>query len=564
MEPSAHRPAAAGPRPSRSRATVGQPSFPTAGLAISTFLVILIAIAFRVPRLADSPGWDADEAYNLDIAWHLARGEAQMFALDYRFAAHPPLFYVMTGAALHLFGRDIAVIRTVAIICSSLTAGTITWALARSGQLRAGLLGGLALAVTPFAVAYGRLGYTYALTGLLAALCLHATLSWRRSGNPSRIRDAVILASLGWLSDQSGLALIVFVAYEVRLGTGSWGHAVRVVIAASLPTFIVVAGLFLAEPESTATEWLQIFTRLNATTDPALGAARDQLSPIAPDAYTLRLTLLGGAGSVVASATLTGIRIVTNIGHLLQASWWWPAAFIGIFATPDKGGRATVVRLFALLALPAFVIRAVDPYFRAALPLLGLAGWGLGIILDRSVAIAFDLCGATIGRGAWGPRLGASVLASVLLLPLGLEAIHTVGALTAPTGLVLPITPWLARDLPDARAAAAWVNARTRPRDVVITSPAITWLINDADVADFLQSVIVTVPGASLGFYPPGIPASRWRFRPAADQARFVILDDVTDAWIKADPDVRRVLEPISTRPIVFQQGRYRVHARPA
>ncbi len=553
MESIAHRPATAGPRPSRSRATVGQPSFPTAGLAIATFLVILIAIAFRVPRLADTPGWDADEAYNLDIAWHLAHGEAQMFALDYRFAAHPPLFYVITGAALHLFGRDFAVIRAVAVICSSLTAGTITWALARSGQLRAGLLGGLALAVVPFAVAYGRLGYTYALTGLLAALCLHATLSWRRTGNPARIRDAVILAALGWLSDQSGVALIAFVAYEVRLGTGSWGHALRVVVAASLPTVIVVAGLFLADPESTATEWQQIFTRLDATTDPALGAARDQL-----------VILLGSAGSGVATAALTGIRIVTNIGHLLQASWWWPAAFIGIFATGDKGGRATVVRLFALLALPAFAIRPVDPYFRAALPLLGLGGWGLGVILDRAIAIAFDLCGATIGRGAWGPRLGASVLASVLLLPLGLEAIHTVGALTAPTGLVLPITPWLARDLSDARAAAAWVNARVRPRDVVITSPAVTWLINDADVADFLQSVIVTVPGASLGFYPPGMPASRWRFRPAADQARFVILDDVTDAWTKADPDVRRVLEPISMRPIVFQLGRYRVHARPA
>ena len=51
MESRAHRPAPAGPRPSRSRATVGQPSFPTAGLAIATFLVILIAIAFRVPRL---------------------------------------------------------------------------------------------------------------------------------------------------------------------------------------------------------------------------------------------------------------------------------------------------------------------------------------------------------------------------------------------------------------------------------------------------------------------------------------------------------------------------------
>ncbi|MSQ44152.1 MAG: hypothetical protein EXR45_08100 [Chloroflexi bacterium] len=553
MGSSTHRPSASGPRLSRSRATGKQSSLPAAGLAVATILVILIAIAFRVPRLADTPGWDGDEAYNLDIAWHLARGEAQMFALDYRFAAHPPLFYVITGAAMHVFGRDLAVIRTVAVIGSSLTAGTITWALARSGQLRAGLLGGLALAVAPFAVAYGRLGYTYVLTGLLAALCLHATLAWRRTGNPARIRDAVILASLGWLSDQSGVALIAFVAYEVRLGTGSWGHALRVVVAASLPTFIVVTGLFLADPESTATEWQQIFTRLNANTDPALGTARDQL-----------VTLLGGAGSGVATATLTGIRIVTNIGHLLQASWWWPAAFIGVFATPEKGGRATVLRLFALLALPAFAIRPVDPYFRAALPLLGLGGWGLGIVLDRAIGTAFDLCGATIGRGAWGPRFGASVLASVLLLPLGLEAVHTIGALTAPAGLVLPITPWLARDLSDARAAAAWVNARVRPRDVVITSPAVTWLINDADVADFLQSVIVTVPGASLGFYPPGIPASRWRFRPAADQARFVILDDVTDAWIKADPDVRRILEPISTMPIAFQQGRYRVHARPA
>lgn len=525
-------------------------------------LVLVVALAARLPRATATPGWDGDEGYNLDIAWNLAHGDARMFALEYRFVAHPPLAYALLAPALRAFGRDLEVVRSVSGTCAALATAAVAWGLALAGLPRAAVLGGLALAVAPFAVAYGRMAYTYGVLGLVAALSLAAILSWRRAvartGGLAAMRGMALastLAALGPLVDHAGLALPALLAIEARIATRSWLAGAGALAITLVPTILVHATVAWIDPAGASEEWLQIAARV--------GAIRD------PDAMPV-------PGGLAPTLMTTAALVLANVVGLLRAAWWWPLAVAGLFMLPAPAGRATVLRAFALLALPALAIRPVDPHFRTAIPLLPLAGWGLGALLDRAVAVAFEVAGTVPGRGSWAARFSGSCLAALLLLPLGLEAATTAVAVLPPaateglgaprspadgrpmSALALPIDPWLVRDSDDARSAAAWVNARTLPSDLVIASPAVTWLI-DARVADHLQATARALPGTAVAFYPPVIATARWRFDPSPARARFVILDRLTDAWVAGDEAVRRVIGPISDRTPAYRAGAYRV-----
>jgi 4-amino-4-deoxy-L-arabinose transferase-like glycosyltransferase len=532
-------------------------------------VALTIALATRLPRVLTTPGWDGDEGYTLEIAWNLAHGDARMFALEYRFVAHPPLAFAIMAPALHAFGRDLGVARTVAGVASALTVALVAWGLARTGLRRAAVLGGLALAITPFAVAYGRMAYTYVVLALVVAATLALLVPWRLAANSSPRRtttgglSAIIgLASLGPLVDHPGLALAVLVAIEVRLATRSWLASAGAMALSLAPAVGFHAAVAWLDPVGSAEEWQQVAARLGALSD--VGAE--------------------GAGAPRRTLATTIALLLANVPGVMRAAWWMPLAVAGLLAIPANAGRATTVRAFILVAIPALAIRPVDTWFRSAIPLLPIVGWGLGAMLDRGVGAAFDLVGAVPGRGPLGPRLLGACFVALVLLPLGLEAGATAVALFpgvaktllatpnragggnqsppvpapfAPT-LSLPIDPWLTSDHDDARAAAAWVNARVVPTDLVIASPAVTWLIT-ARVADHLQATAHALPGSPVAFYPAVIAPTRWRFNPSLARARYAILDRVTDAWITADPSTRRVLGPVTDRAPAFRAGNYRV-----
>ena len=548
----------------------------TGALAIAG-IVLAIALAARLPSLLATPGWDGDEGYTLEIAWNLAHGDARMFALEYRFVAHPPLAFAAIAPALRAFGRDLAVLRAGAGIASAFTVALVAWGLARAGLRRAAALGGVALAVAPFAVAYGRMGYTYGLLALVVAGTVTALLAWRRDAeavrdargpgrptpSPTRRQSGVVawpitLAALGPLIDHPGIALPVLVAIEVRLATRSWLNAAGALALSLAPAIAFHGAVAWLDPAGSGEEWRQLGARLGASLD----------LHQAPE------------GVPVPTLATTVALVLANVSGLMRASWWMPLAVAGLFAIPASAGRMTVLRAFALVAIPAFAVRPIDPFFRTAIPLLPLAGWGLGAILDRGVGAAFDVMGATPGRGPIIPRLLGSCVAALVLLPLGIEAGTTAVALlpsmAAPSqgsradggrvgrtiplapALTLPIDPWLIRDGDDARAAAAWVNAHVLPTDLVVASPVVTWLVA-ARVADHLQATARALPGTAVAFYPPVIAAARWRFDPSVQAARWVILDHVTDAWVAADPSTRQVLGPVADRAPAFRVGSYRV-----
>ncbi|HEU5368512.1 MAG TPA: glycosyltransferase family 39 protein, partial [Ktedonobacterales bacterium] len=83
--------------------------------------VLLLAVALHVIHLSQTPGWDSDEGYNLDIAWNLLHGRLRMFALTSAFVQHPPLFYLMLALAIRLFGYSMLTLRALAVAYSLLT-----------------------------------------------------------------------------------------------------------------------------------------------------------------------------------------------------------------------------------------------------------------------------------------------------------------------------------------------------------------------------------------------------------------------------------------------------------
>lgn len=545
--------------------------------------LVALALLCRLPRLTQTPGWDGDEGYNLDIAWHLLHGRAQFFALEYAFVQHPILTYALVAPLLGVAGRELWVLRAVTAVAGSLAVGVLYLTVVATGSRRSAVLGALALAGAHFVVAYNRLGYTYNLLLLLSALTLWCVVRWEagvsvgsratgvqgavaqppesrhdgsRAGASSPVSKrgeawlwgAAGAAALGLLTDQVGIALPLFVAAR------AWPErrlAVLVLATGILPAALAGAGAWAWHGEAFFADWRHTLVRVGIG-----GLWGGVLGEGAPGAVPLP------SGTALA-------RWVVNYFHLLRAEWWWPAAVAGLFCIRPLAARRRLLTLAALLALPIFALRDLAPFFRTGIPLLLPAAWGLGALLDAGMTAAYETVERDAPderRGTTSPlarRLaGAGLAALVVLLPLGLELGRTAGGLGA--GFALPMDWALVGNAAGAqraaREAAAHVNARTGPRDVVVVSPHVAWLYR-AQVADFLQSV--AAGGEAIAFYPAGLPPHRFRFDPSPAGMHYAVLDDYWHRWAAESGPVRRLVMEVDSWPLEWQSADVRVYRRP-
>ena len=525
---------AAPAHPGRRRATAARSGSGEGrtDLAVAAGLTLL-ALLWRLPRLGVTPGWDGDEGYNLDIAWHLLHGRAQVFALDYAFVQHPVLGYAVLAPLLGLFGPELWVGRALSAVAGALTCGVLYLAVALSGARRAAVLAALSLGGAHLAVAYSRLGYTYGLLLLWTALTLLATVRWETGRRRRDLWLAAGCAALGLLTDQAGVALPLFVAARVLPRR----RAAALVLAAGLtPALLAAAAAAAIHPAAAAADWGHTLGRV-----------------------------AGGGGEAPPGAALA--RWLLNYFHLLRVEWWWPAAVAGLFCVRPLVARRRLLTLSGLLVLPVFALRELDPFFRTGVPLLVPGAWGLGALLDAGMRAAYETVAPAPAAGfrpspaaARGRLWGTLLAALVVLLPLGLETGRAAGGLVA--GFSLPID-WALLGAPDqapARRAAAYVNARGGPQSVVVASPHVAWLYR-ARVADFLQAA--AAGGEPVAFYPPGLPPERFRFDPGPAGADFAVIDAYWDRWAAESGPVRRLTDAVAAWPLVWSEGDVRVHQRP-
>ncbi len=131
------------------------------GRSLLALALMALCVWFHLWRLSQTPGWDPQEGYNLDLAWNLLHGRLRLFALTQDFAQHPPLFYLQLALFIRLFGYSVLAVRALVAVYAILTCATILllgWRLLGAGVA---LWGAAVYTVAPVMLVNTRWGYSY-------------------------------------------------------------------------------------------------------------------------------------------------------------------------------------------------------------------------------------------------------------------------------------------------------------------------------------------------------------------------------------------------------------------
>lgn len=532
-------------------------------VALVALAVALLALCvwFHLWRLAQTPGWDPQEGYNLDLAWNLLHGRLRLFALTQDFAQHPPLFYLQLALFIRIFGYGIVAARALVAVYAALTCGAIMligWRLLGAGPA---LWAAAVYVVAPALLANTRWGYSYNMLAFVGMLCFWA--AWQALNAPDTVTArrwlfaAAALAGLAAFSDYVGVAWIAFVALVglrqgwrrglAALGIGAGTLAVGLLICLSLSPAV-----FLADAFST------------------------------------------GGRAAGGNPFVTLILLLFNYQRLVSYDAWLLLGLVGLFVVGNARARAMLLGAAALLALVILKVRTVGPSFHTATPLLPLLALGAGMALAAGATRLFawaedwlapldgwlDRWRARRAGGAAaiqqaGPTLLTRTLMALLVFvvvgsPLAMagasDVVGLAGQLATPQDNLLA-TP------ADAQATIAYTLAHAHPGDLVLASPQIAWAFDQpvdgqgralgVSGADIVQTVAYS--GKSAAFYPAGLPRSRWAYDIAPSHARYVIVDDLIRQLASPDqlPALAPVLAQVERWPMVYRRGQYTVYERP-
>lgn len=513
------------------------------GLLAAALAVLALHVFFHLYRLGETPGWDAQEGYNLDIAWNLAHGRLRLFALTSAFAQHPPLFYLQLIVAMRLVGYSIVAARAVAAIYSILTCGALLLVGRRIVGSGPALWGALAFTAAPLILANTRWGYSYAQLAFVGMLCLGASWRYRQTSGRGWLLLAAALAGIAAFSDYEGVAWIAFVALVAlqrrrrRDALLAAGVGAGVLVVGLLGCLVASPGIFLADVGTT-------FAR--------------------------------AAGG---NAVLQVILLLLNYYRFVTLDAWVLLGIVGFFLAPAQA-RGYLLGALATIGLVALKVREIGLSLHSIVPLLPLLALGMGVALDLALR---RLYGWSLGwMNRWLARMPENDAPAAQPFPMRFAAALLVFVVVvSPLGLALASdASGLSTTLPtrqddmlatpgDAQAAMAYVAAHAHSGDLVLASPEVAWRFDhpeDAPAlagADILQTVAQS--GQSAAFYPKGLPASRWAYDVSVARARYVVVDNLMRKL--AAPDQVAALAPLLAQvgrwPAVFARGQYVVYERP-
>lgn len=528
-----------------------------AQLGLGVALVVVCA-AFHLWRLNQTPGWDPQEGYNLDLAWNLLHGRLRLFALRQDFAQHPPLFYFQLALAIRLFGYGIVAARALSALYAILSCAALLLVGRRMLGAGPALWAASVYTVAPVMLANTRWGYSYNLLALVGLAVLW--LGWEALTAPDAARGrrwlylAAVIAGIAAYCDYVGVAWIALVAL-VGLKWG-WRPA--------LAALGIGAGTL------------------------ALGLLA--LLAVSPRVFLADLLSTGGRAAG-GNPLIQVILLLLNYERLLTIDAWLLIGVVGLFLVRRTPARGYLLGVAGLLALVILKARTLGPSLHTAAPLLPLLALGAGVALAAATSALYTWSGAWVApldrwlarrRGAPSTAadssppstrlsrfLRAAMLFAVIGAPLAMaaasDAVGLAGTLTTPQDALLA-TPT------DAGAAQRYVLTHARPGDLVLASPQIAWAFDQPDAAHGQPDIqgaditqVVAFGGQAVAFYPSGLPRDRWAYDVSLPHARYVVVDDLIRSLATSDqgPALAKVILEVERWPVVFRSGQYMIYERP-
>ncbi len=499
--------------------------------------LLALAAVLRLLNLATNPGWDGDEGYNYNIALNLAQGRHQMFALDFAFVQHPPLYFALAAALFHLLGASMLTLRLLSI---SFCLGTLALlpalgeAMAEPGGVEtaarrprraafAGWLAAVAYTLWPFAALQQRFGYTYNGLAFWTALCLLGLLRYRRHPGRGSLILAALACAAALATDQEALYLLPILLLGLK-GASPWRRLGALALALSGPAAYLGA-MFLS------------------------------------DRATLLFDITHTAGRVSGGPLSFQLAMwFYNLADLIRIDPLIALGLTGLALIPARSTRHLVLALLAAMLLIILKIRDPNPLFRTAEPLIPLVCLGLGVTGARILHWLERIGRSGRQPDGTGSRQPARWVLLALLVGLGGVALSR-DVRSALTRFATPIDGLLPRSTADAAALARWINRRAGPDDLVLAMPQVSWQFR-ARTAELLQAVAIT--GRGTAFYPDGLATCRWTYDVHLAAARYLVVDGFTRAWIAQSPGERALVQQAQrTWPLVYSRGEYRVYQNP-
>jgi 4-amino-4-deoxy-L-arabinose transferase-like glycosyltransferase len=527
-------------------------------------LLALWALLY-LPNLRTNPNWYGDEGEWMEKSWTFIHGTPRVGPIidDFIFPyPYPPLYMVVNGTLLRVFGDDIVVGRALGA-ATALAAGVLLfWIGTRLRDKSFGFL----CAAAFLAYAESNINFRWVRSHPMAGTFALASVGFLvRYVQEKRLCDAAwagVFCSLATATNYFTYPLIGAVAATVAVVNGrEWKspRAWRDVFVAGVLA-CAYAGLFVL--------WYiaahgsgQLMVQVGRLTSVASNEARQ--------------TFGGEVERFVENVWALGFSTPTQgppqpwSGH----DWWLTVAIIGFLFLPTRDWRLRLWVPFWLLVLMYGVFKKLNNvplFFYPATIFLPLMAVGFAGVIAWAGELGKRLA----------PKSGNTAVAVIAVVVLGGFGLQSASG--AWGHFHTRIDMWTQQSAPDAEAAMAYVNAHTTKDDFVIVPKQIYWLAH-CDRRSMLtfcaryQGVDNDMP------VPSHIPLELYWFDCRLEQAKFLVLEygveqrTLTDGRSVQLPigidavytlslrGVREIVQQTQDEkwPVAFHQGAYIVLANP-
>ncbi len=494
--------------------------------SMAVVAIVFIAAALRLIQLRSVPAWYNDECIYVQQVWNLMQGRFAWDNVAHSFLPRLPFMHFLIMPLFAMFGRDVVWIRLVAALSGVGTVWLVYRIARESGGRSQAILAALICAAMPYTVLINRWGFSYNLDCFLGAANLYFLQRFcRESGKSRYLYWAAIVAGLGAVADPVMLGRIVLLV------------AVVVLLKRSLHGIVAMA-----------------ITAL----------------PLA--AYILFMLTFHRALFLEDARVILGQRIMESNPLLLAESFWqymtengpWLAlGVIGLFLLPAKLGSR--VLLWSFVFDLAFLLKSSGPdasiLFRTGIILSPQLAVGAGFALVGAWRRAEEMIGRefsflqqpSVRRAlAQFARLGMAALLAGLLFVPSIDGISGNFRYNYNEACIFSID--------DADKLAAWLNARVKPDDLVI-STHINWMLNCQTTSPMIVDLVKY--GQQSPIYFDGLRHRTLR-ELSLDKARYAVIHEAIPGMMKHYHFNKTYQEITGSWRMIHIEGLFRVFENPA
>lgn len=527
-------------------------------------LIVLFSILVRFQNLSDVPHWFWDEGANMNMAWNIAHGNFQWFTLIFPAIPHPPLYFLLGGLMLRVFGNELIVLRIFSSLLGVSTTILLYYVGRQAVDERAGLLTSFLYAIYPVAIFWDRMAFSYNLLMFLNVLVLYCTLIFVKTKRKSLLFAASLITGLCIVTVYTGLAtlaglILVLYRFEKR-------SILKFVTISLIPLSILLLTMFLMMPDALVSDVLFQLNRfelipsiiafgilslfiailtLSESIREFLRFCMASLGKYKPDRFFKGKTFLATYDIPIFLISLNFIlaldllKPITADLMIKGVGYYW-LGIIGLFLMARDNERAVTLSYFIPTVWLILEIGRTD---HMTIPMNPFIALGLAVFLIKLYTFftSFDF---------W--KKHHVVVLVLLMSPFGIVLYHDVSAFVA-NGLA-PET------ISERELLADFLNNNTDPNDIVLV---------DSHQMRFLKaraSVLtqgIAVHGRSVGYYRGSIPSGRFVFNSSYKRAKYVVLQKGNLEWL-SQLNASDVADEIEDWSVDFRTERYAVYKNPA